>query len=85
MDIYLGKKKKTEFNLGEEVVQQLTRDLEGSFCTAILTPFSTAQTKKKNRSKRTFMLSEMLAKTENKYRKCLKIRKRRGVIASFCI
>ena len=33
MDIYLGKKQNTEFNLGEEVVLQLTKDLEGTFCT----------------------------------------------------
>ena len=32
MDIYLGKKENTEFNLGEEVVMQLTKDLEGSLC-----------------------------------------------------
>ena len=32
MKIYLGKKQNTEFNLGEEVVLQLTKDLEGSFC-----------------------------------------------------
>ena len=33
MDIYLGKKQNTEFNLGEEVVLQLTKGLDGSFCT----------------------------------------------------
>ena len=32
MDIYLGKKQNTEFHLGEEVVLQLTKNLEGSFC-----------------------------------------------------
>ena len=34
MDIYLGKKQTPEFNLGlrEEVVLQLTKDLERSFC-----------------------------------------------------
>ena len=30
--IYLGQKKNTEFNWGEEVVLQLIKDLEGSFC-----------------------------------------------------
>ena len=34
MDIYLGKKQNTEFNLGEEVILQLTKELEGFFCTA---------------------------------------------------
>ena len=35
MDIYLGRKQTPEFNLGlgEEVVLQLTKDLERSFCT----------------------------------------------------
>ena len=33
MNIYLSKKQNTEFNLGEEVVLRLTKDLEGSFCT----------------------------------------------------
>ena len=33
MDIYLGKKQNTEFNLGEEVVLQFPKDLHGSFCT----------------------------------------------------
>ena len=33
LDIDLDKKQNTEFNLGEEVVLQSTKDLEGSFCT----------------------------------------------------
>ena len=33
MDIYLGKKQNGELNLGEEVVLQLSKDLEGTFCT----------------------------------------------------
>ena len=36
MDIYLGRKQTSEFNLGlgQEVVLQLTKDLERSFCAA---------------------------------------------------
>ena len=34
MGINLSKKQNTEFNLGEEVVLQLTKDLEGAFCAA---------------------------------------------------
>ena len=37
--IYLGNKENTEFNLGEEVVLQLTKDLEGSFCTVYFDNF----------------------------------------------
>ena len=33
MDTCLDKKQNTEFNLGEEVVLQLTKGLDGSFCT----------------------------------------------------
>ena len=33
MDIYLGKKQNGELNLGEVVVLQLSKDLEGTFCT----------------------------------------------------
>ena len=35
MDVYLGRRQTPEFNigLGEEVVLQLTKGLEGSFCT----------------------------------------------------
>ena len=38
MDIYLGRKETPEFSLGlgEEVVLQLTKDLERSFCTVYL-------------------------------------------------
>ena len=39
MDIYLDKKQNTEFNLGEEVVLQSTKDLEGSFCTVYFDNF----------------------------------------------
>ena len=39
MDIYLGNKQNTEFNLGEEIVLQLTKDLEGSFCTVYFDNF----------------------------------------------
>ena len=41
MDIYLGRKQTPEFNLGlgEEVVLQLTKDLERSFCTAYFDNF----------------------------------------------
>ena len=39
MDIYLSKKQNTEFNLGEEVVLQLIKDLEGSFCTVYFDNF----------------------------------------------
>ena len=39
IDIYLGKKQNTEFNLGEVVVLQLTKDLEGSFCTPYFDKF----------------------------------------------
>ena len=38
-EIYLGKKQNTEFNLGEGVVLQLTKDLEGSFCTVYFDRF----------------------------------------------
>ena len=31
-DIYTGRKKATEFGLGEPVVLQLTKKLNGSFC-----------------------------------------------------
>ena len=60
-DIYFGKKQNTEFNLGGEVVLQLPKDLHGSFCTVYYDIF--------------FMLLKLLAKTENKCQKCLKIRK----------
>ena len=41
MDIYLGTKHTPEFNLGpgEEVVLQLTKDLEQSFCTVYFDNF----------------------------------------------
>ena len=41
MDIYLGRKQKPEFNLGhgEEVVLQLTKELERSFCTVYFDNF----------------------------------------------
>ena len=41
MDIYIGRKQKPGFNLvlGEEVVLQLTKDLERSFCTACFDSF----------------------------------------------
>ena len=39
MDIYLGKKQNTEFNLGEEVVLQLTKDSEGISCTVYFDNF----------------------------------------------
>ena len=41
MDIYLGSKQTPEFNLGlvEEVVLQLTKDLERSFCTVYFDNF----------------------------------------------
>ena len=41
MDIYLERKQTSEFNLGlwEEVVLQLTKDLEQSFCTACFDNF----------------------------------------------
>ena len=41
MDIYLGRKQTPEFNLGlgEEVVLQLTKDLERSFCTVCFDNF----------------------------------------------
>ena len=41
MDIYIGRKKKPGFNLvlGEEVVLQLTKDLERSFCSACFDSF----------------------------------------------
>ena len=41
MDIYLGRKQSPEFNLGlqEEVVLQLTKDLEQSFCTVYFDNF----------------------------------------------
>ena len=41
MDIYLGRKQTPEFNLGlgKEVVLQLTKDLERSFCTVYLDNF----------------------------------------------
>ena len=41
MDVYLGRRQTPEFNisLGEEVVLQLTKDLEGSFCTVYFDNF----------------------------------------------
>ena len=41
MDIYLGRKQTPEFNLGpgEEVLLQLTKDLERSFCTVYFDSF----------------------------------------------
>ena len=41
MDIYLGSKQTPEFNLGlgEEVSLQLTKDLDGSFCTTCFENF----------------------------------------------
>ena len=41
MDVYLGGKQTPEFNLGlgEEVVLQLTKDLERSFCTVYFDNF----------------------------------------------
>ena len=41
MDIYLGRKQTPEFNLGlgEEVVLQLKKDLERSFCTVYFDNF----------------------------------------------
>ena len=41
MDSYLGRKQTPEFNLGleEEVVLQLTKDLERSFCTVYFDNF----------------------------------------------
>ena len=39
MDIYLDKEQNKEFTLGKEVVLQLTKDLEGSFCTVYFENF----------------------------------------------
>ena len=45
MDIYLGRKQTLEFNviLGEEVILQLTKDFEQSFCTVYLAAFLIVQ------------------------------------------
>ena len=40
MDIYLSKKQNTKFNLGKQVVLQLTKDLEGLFCPVYFDNFS---------------------------------------------
>ena len=85
MDIYLGKKQNKEFNLDEEVILQLTKDLKGLFVLHILVTFSTAPSWLKNCLSRTFMLSEPFPKTDSKCQKCLMIRKWTGVTASFCI
>ena len=73
IDIYLGKKQNTEYNLDKEVVLQLTKDLEGSFCTvyfgnffssSILTEklfdknIYTIRTVRKNRKKMSKMLED---------------------------
>ena len=39
MDSYLGKEQNKEFTLGKEVVLQLTKDLEASFCTVYFENF----------------------------------------------
>ena len=62
MDIYLGNKQNTEFDLGEEVVLQLTKDLHGSFCTVYFDNFFNSSILIE---KLTFMLPELFAKTEN--------------------
>ena len=41
MDIFIGRKETPEFNLGEEVVLQLTKNLEQSFCTVCFDNFFT--------------------------------------------
>ena len=71
MDMYLGRKQTPESNVGlrEEVVLQLTKDLERSFLLSILTIFLIVQTKLKNYSKKAFMVLEQFEPTEIKCQK----------------
>ena len=68
MDIYLGRKKTLEFNigLGEEVVLQLEKDLERSFCTIYFENFFNSPELIKKYSKKTFMVLEKFELTESK-------------------
>ena len=59
MDIYLGKKQNTEFNLSEEVVLKLNKTLEGSFGTVYFDNFLSSPILIENCLRRTFMLSEL--------------------------
>ena len=57
MDIYLGRKQTPEFNLrhGEEVVLQLTKDLERSSCTVYFGNYFKSPKLIENYSKKAFM------------------------------
>ena len=68
IDIYLGRKQTPEFNLGlgEEVVLQMTKNLERSFCTGYFDNFFNSLKLIKNYFKKAFMLLEQFDPTESK-------------------
>ena len=75
MDIFLGKKQTPEFNLGlgEEVVLQLKKDLEQSFCTVYFDNFFNSPKLIEKYSKKAFMVLEQFEPTESKCQKLLTI------------
>ena len=71
MDIYLGRKQTPEFNLAlwEEVVHQLTKDLEQSFYSVYFDNFFNSPKIIENYSKNAFLVLEQFEPTESKCRK----------------
>ena len=71
MDIYLGRKQTSGFSLGpeEEVVFQLTKDLERSFCTAYFDNFFNSPKLIEKLFKKAFMLLQQFEPTETKCQK----------------
>ena len=66
MDIYLGRKQTSEFNLGlgEQVVLQLTKDLERSLCTVYFDNTFIGPKLIEELFKKTFMLLGQFEPTE---------------------
>ena len=71
MDIYLGTKHTPEFNLGpgEEVVLQLTKDLEQSFCTVYFDNCFNSPKLIEKLFQKAFMVLEQFESTESKCQK----------------
>ena len=84
VDIFLGKKQTPEFNLGlgEEVVLQLKKDLEQSFCTVYFDNFFNSPKLIEKYSKKAFMVLEQFEPTESKCQKLLTISRWKGETAS---
>ena len=85
MDVYLGRKQTPAFNLGfwEEVVLQLTKDLEQSFCTVYFDNFFNSPKLIEKMFQKAFMVLEQFNPTERKCQKWSTISRLKGKIEIF--